>query len=125
MLETKQIEYEDANYHLVITVKQGSLRDGMRRAALSTQARAAFTTMPEDLMDFYVPVEFFPAMKAGTHEIVSTGARELSLDFTLEEVMELPEVLVNAWWEAVWDLNPVWCPFPRGKAMTPNGSTPS
>lgn len=138
MLKRSVIEYVDDFFHLRITVRQATLREGLRRTALiarqGIRAEEELAKM-EEAFDAEKYAEdrallwMHPSCIAGTESIENLDPEkreQLSLEALAADVQsffELPDALMVIWEDAVIRLNPQWSPFfEPGVAGTPKSS---
>ena len=93
---------------LTITVQEADGRMGTKRSRLMFEAgqakEAAMKAGEIDEDEWWVRLNIYPPLAAATIE--ATGS--VSPPFSAEDVMTLPDEVVDAWLSAVWRVNPHW-----------------
>lgn len=114
------IEYKEGKIEAHITVRKASVLDGMRRGQLIEQA---IQQPDEDPLRQTARIVIYPEIISATltADIYKDGV-ELPWPLPFDELIALPEDLVNPWLEAVYELNPAWSEqfTPEKKVSTPS-----
>jgi len=115
--------YTDDDYDLTITVKQATVLDGLERAALYAEIK------DEEIIPFLSPriaknpglVWWFKQLYADTVvltvDIKSNDPKKSKVpkDLSFEELVKLPEVLLEGWHNTIISINPQLIPTPQPK----------
>ena len=125
-MNTAKVAYADDNYDIVISLRQATVLDGMRRAILDVEARSealglALATdeastevdaVPEKWAGYlnFMVTEAYPSCVACIESIENADGAEktLSKDITFAEFAGLPDALFQEWQKAAYKLNPHW-----------------
>jgi len=125
-MKTQIIEYRDDEYDVVITVKQATLADGLRRQAkiaemVETLKKEEAQGETRSLIERFAILRLFPECTIGTANIENRDAnkKQLSTEMSIADFLELPEALVVMWQTAIYACNPQWILKMEGEAQEP------
>lgn len=128
-MKTVDIEYQDDERELVITLKEATGYDGIRFAALQTKASASVAEGEDRMAEWSIKVWTWPACMASTEKISGRGSEVVNGKMSIDDFMNLPWNLIRLWESAAVEVNPSFSPFwrPRKKNETSpdSGSTAS
>ena len=119
-MRTQEIQYQDDDYNVVITVQQSTVRTGLRRSAIinkfyaDERERRKGGSSPTPWPNAAVATITYPAAIAATVTVVNKEGSKKALppEPTPEEWLDLPESLTFLWEQAALALNPHWLPQP-------------
>jgi hypothetical protein len=97
----KILTYELDGQEISITVQRATARIGVKRFLLGSQAVKDNETEPDEALRI-LRLIVFPNVVSATVEI---DGMEMP---TFDQFADLPEELVEAWSQAVYDVNPQW-----------------
>jgi len=123
-VKTLKVSYRDDEYDLVLTVRQATILDGMRKAILDLEASSEIIktetkdtptevdAIPEKWSGYlrFMVSEAYPCCVAAIESIENAedAKKILSKDMTFNEFADLPDALFQQWRKAVYKLNPHW-----------------
>ena len=112
-MRSEKVTYTDDNYDVVISVRQATVLDGMRRAILDIEASAESLDLVEEKHAGYLRFmvsEVYPSCMASIESIENgeDAEKKLSKEMSFDDFASLPDALFQQWQKVVYDLNPHW-----------------
>ena len=130
-MQSEKVSYRDDDYDVVITIRQATVLDGMRRSILEIEATAESLDLVEEKHAGYLRFmvsEVYPSCMASIESIENgeDAEKKLSKDMSFAEFAALPDALFQQWYKATYDLNPHWVyrkpETKKGEEKEPTGS---
>jgi len=112
-MRSEKVSYRDDNYDVVVTVRQATVLDGMRRAILEIEASAESLVVVEEKHAGYLRFmisEVYPSCMASIESIENgeDAKKKLSKEMSFDEFASLPDALFQQWQKVVYELNLHW-----------------
>lgn len=122
------VEYIDADmggdYDLVLEVQQANVLLGADYHQLCSEMRDQYPAPEEGderfaakQMEWVVRVTRYPACITALVDVKSKGKKTVSKDMSVDDFLQLPQVLMEVWYEATLKVNPQWSPFWQVRSM--------
>ena len=114
-MRERTVVYQDDDYDVTITVRQASYSIGLKRSVMMAKQWKMVRTMEEGAVNpaiVWAILRTYPAVVNATVSIENgeDAKTKLELPTSYEELVELPEVLVAMWENAIYEANPAWVP---------------
>jgi len=97
------LQYNNDGNPVEITLRRASVKTGIKRYTLMSAADELNRKEETDPILATIRLFTFPTVVCGTVEV-----KGLPWPMELEEFMELDEILVDKWLDAIYTLNPHW-----------------
>ena len=132
-MRSEKVTYADDVYDVVLSIRQATVLDGMRRSILEIEATAE--SLELDLVEEkhagylrFMVSEVYPSCMASIESIENgeDAEKKLSKDMSFSEFAGLPHALFDQWQEVSYKLNPHWRyvkpETKKGEEKEPTGS---
>lgn len=104
------LQYDSDGQPVEITLQRASVRTGIRRYTMMAQADKLNKDEEAEPILATIRLFTYPTAICGTVDV-----KGLPWPMSIEEFMELDEVLVDKWLDGVYTLNPQWRGVPEGE----------
>lgn len=110
-MEGKTYEYEDDFYKVTATIDRATLRIGQKRTRLLS-VRGDVLGDDADEVDFW-SYRMFVDIVSATSKLTNNrgGEAKVPWPLTYDQFLDLPEMMVMGWHDAVVEVNPHWVPW--------------
>lgn len=127
MATTETLEYQDDEYHVILTLRRATVKQGITRSTLINEAllearqqQRGKTPDPATLGESIIRTYTYPSCVAALVKVENKSvkgkppAMKVPDEPTFEEFLDLPDGLAFQWEELAMKLNPHWAPrFPE------------
>lgn len=112
-MQSEKVTYADDYYDVVISIRQATVLDGMRRSILEIEA----SEYPIDTVEekhagylWFMMSEAYPSCLACVEEFENgeDAEKKLSKNMSFEVFANLPDALFQQWQKVAYNLNPHW-----------------
>lgn len=112
-MRSEKVTYADGEYDVVISIRQATVLDGMRRSILEVEAAADPLDLVEEKYIGYLRFmvsEAYPTCMAAVEKFENgeNAEKKLSKDMSFEDFANLPDALFQEWQKVAYRLNPHW-----------------